>query len=103
MNEMQQLQDRITKLENLLSGLILSDRYAFEKNIQILDGRNIQVAKGTGTTIATETTQKIGFYGKTTVQASAITPPSGGSTTDAQARTAIDSIITALHNFGIIG
>ena len=48
-----------------LSGFIKVDRYVFDKNIQILDGRNIQLGRTTGTKIGTATDQKIGFYGKT--------------------------------------
>lgn len=59
----QQLQ-RLEFLERVLAQLCKSDRYTFEKNIQILDGRNIQVGN-TGTIIATETTQKLGFFGHT--------------------------------------
>jgi len=45
----------------------------------------------------------IGMYGQTpTVQASVINSPTGGSTQDSEARTAIDSIISALENIGII-
>ena len=50
-----------------LSNLIKSDRYTFEKLIQILDGRNIQVGKGIGTKIGTETSQKIGFWSATPI------------------------------------
>ena len=41
--------------------------HVFQKHIQLLDGRNIVIGTTTGTKIATETTQKIGFYGKTPV------------------------------------
>ena len=41
--------------------------YVFSKHIQVLDGRNIQVGKTTGTKIGTETTQKIGFFGSTPI------------------------------------
>ncbi|MDO8518475.1 MAG: hypothetical protein Q7S26_04275 [bacterium] len=42
------------------------------------------------------------MYGITPViQANAITAPTGGGTIDAEARTAINSIRTALTNFGI--
>ena len=50
-----------------LAGLIKSDRYTFEKLIQILDGRNIQVGTGTGTKIGTATGQKLGFFNATPV------------------------------------
>lgn len=45
---------------------------------------------GSGVTVATGT------------QASAIADPTGGATTDAEARTAIASIINALEAFGIV-
>lgn len=76
--------------------------YIFQKHLQLLDGRNIQLGKTNGTKIGTETTQKIGFFGKTpVVQISAISAPSGGSTIDTEARTAINSIRTALINLGL--
>ena len=74
----------------------------YSAHLQLLDGRNIQVGKTTGTSLGTETSQKIAVYGVTpVVQASAISAPSGGGTQDAEARTAINSIRTALQNFGI--
>ena len=50
-----------------LASLLKSDRYVFEKTLQIADGRKVQVGKGTGTMIATEATQKLGFFGATPV------------------------------------
>ena len=80
----------------------LIDRLVFQKNMQILDARNIQLGKTTGTKFGTEATQKLGFFGvDPVVQQSAISAPSGGSTVDAQARTAIGSIITELKNLGL--
>jgi hypothetical protein len=52
--------DRLDKLEQ-------SDRYTFEKHIQVLDGRNIFVGRGTGTKIGSETGQKLGFFSATPV------------------------------------
>ncbi len=99
--EIVQLVRKIIREE--LETIFKTDRFTFEKNIQILDARNIQVGKGTGTKIGTEVTQKIAFYGETPViQASAITPPAGGATQDAEARAAIGFIITAIKNFGIV-
>ena len=79
-----------------------SDRFVFQKLIQMMDGRNIQLGTGTGTKIGTSTAQKLGFYGVTPiVQAGSISYPSGGTTVDSQARAAISSLITALHNLGL--
>ena len=55
-----------------------------------------------GIQIGSQTTEKIGLYGVTpVVRASAISAPSGGVTQDAEARTAINSIRTALTNLGV--
>ena len=80
-----------------------ADKTIHQKSQQILDGLNIQVGTNLGTTIGTTVLQKIGFYGKSAVQAASISSPSGGATFDSQSRAAINSIITALHNMGIIG
>lgn|SRR3990167_4252654 len=103
MNEIELLKQRIELLENFVKSLNLSDRYIFQKNIQIMDGRNVQLALGTGTKIGTAISQKLGFFNKTPIiQQSAITAPTGGGTVDSQARTAINSLITTLEDFGLI-
>jgi len=82
-----------------LSSLIKSDRYVFEKSIQLFDGRNVQLGKTTGTKIGTETSQKMGFFNKTPiVQVSAIDSPSADVTA---LKTAVDAIRTALTNLGL--
>lgn len=87
-----------------LNNFIFTDRYVFDKNIQILDGRKIQVGKTTGLKIGTEVDQKIGFFNATPVvqQASISAPTITGSDNDSVARAAIGSIITALRNLGLI-
>ena len=53
-----------------LSILVKSDRFVFEKLIQVLDGRNIKLGTGTGTKIGTSggsSGQKIGFFNATPV------------------------------------
>lgn len=83
--------------------LLASDRYIFHKTIQILDGRNIIVGTGNGTKIATESTQKLGFWGVTPIVQPTL--PSvlgtGGGDVDGIGRTAINSIRTLLINAGI--
>ena len=99
---MNPLELRITQLEDRLNKLEKSNRFVFEKDIEMSNGRNFQFSTSTGTKIGTGTTQKIGFFNKTpVVQQSAISSPSGGATVDSQSRSAIDSIRTALINLGL--
>lgn len=93
------------ELQNILeqwNKLSLSDRYIFQKNVQFMDGRNVQLGLTTGTKIGTSASQKLGFFNATPViQPAAISAPSGGATIDAPARNAITSIITTLQNLGL--
>lgn len=41
--------------------------FVFSKPIQILDGRDVQTGRGTGTMIATAGDQKLGFFGTTPI------------------------------------
>jgi hypothetical protein len=85
-----------------LQSFIKIDRFVFDKNLQVLDARNIQTGRTTGTKIGTAADQKVAFYGvDPVVQAGAISAPSGGLTQDTEARTAINYIRTAIKNFGI--
>lgn len=43
--------------------IIKSDRFVFEKLLQIGDGRNFQLGRTNGTKIGTAVDQKVGFYG----------------------------------------
>lgn len=79
-----ELERKVRDLEYKLSLFTRADRYLFTKTLQTIAGG------------------KIGFYGETPIaQQSAISAPSGGITQDAEARTAINSIRTALTNIGI--
>lgn len=90
MNEIDQLKQRIEYLEGVIKTLNLSDRFMFTKHLQIMDGRNIQVAIGVGTKIGTAASQKLGFFGKTPkVQVPTASVPSTA-----------DGIITTLKEFG---
>ena len=61
------LELRVAELEKIIADMRKSDRYVFAKDVQIMDGRDIQLAKGRGTMIGTEASQKLGFYGATPV------------------------------------
>jgi len=97
-----------------LSHLIKSDRFTFEKLIQILDGRNIQVGLATGTKIGTAIDQKLGFWNKVPVvqptsASQAAVSGTADSTYSANEVTLINDIVTLLNqirsdlvNIGII-
>lgn len=63
---MDELQVRKIIREELHS-LIKGDKYTFEKLVQFLDGRNIQLGLTTGTKICTSVSQKLGFWNATPV------------------------------------
>ena len=86
-----------------LANFIKLDRYLFDRNIQILDARHIQLGKSTGTKIATESTQKLGFFGATPVtQQANVAGPSGGSIIDTQARNAVNGALLILQRTGFM-
>jgi hypothetical protein len=80
-----------------LSNILKIDRYVFDKNIQILDKRNIQLGRTTGTKIGTATDQKLGFFGKTPVDQPDTVADSAGD--DA---IAVNAIIARLKELGLI-
>ena len=97
-------------IANELSQIIKIDRFVISKNVQVLNARNFQFGRTNGTKLGTKgyvdaanPGQKIGLWGTTPItQPSAIADPTGGVTTDAEARTAIDAILDALQAIGII-
>jgi hypothetical protein len=79
----------------------INSNFTFASSITLLDNQNIVVGTSVGTKIGTSSTQKIGFFGATPVaQQSNISSPSGGVTVDAEARTAIVSILGVLDALG---
>lgn len=91
-------------VQALLKSFTTKDKYVFEKMLQLLDGKGIQVGRANGTQFGTAADQKLGFWGVTPViQPGAIAAPSGGTVVDSQARTALATLLTELHNAGIIG
>lgn len=106
MDNYELLQKRVLDLEKKLN-FVLTDKLLLDKDIKLNDGRDIIVAKGVGTKIGTESTQKIAFYGATPVvrQTAPTTPSSAGATySQSQVQSVVDavtSIETVLHNIGI--
>lgn len=67
MPEIEQLNNRITLLENLIFDFIREGKYKVSKNIQMQDGRNFEFNTGTGTRLGTATGQKLGFFNTTPI------------------------------------
>ena len=68
MNEEQIKEEKIRQIiREELETFLGFNKYTFQKNIQIFDGRNIQLGRTTGTKIGTAIDQKLGFFGTTPV------------------------------------
>jgi hypothetical protein len=81
-----------------------SDKYHFARDVQIANGRNIELGKSVGTMIGTEAGQKIGFFGvapRVQVPSGVLSTPSGGATQDAEARAAIGDLNSVFNAFGL--
>ena len=89
--------------ESLRIGVNGVEEYEFSNVLfTIGDANNISIGTTTGTKIATSTTQKLGFWNATPiVQPAHIADPAGGATVDAEARTAINSILAQLASLGL--
>lgn len=85
-----------------------SDKYHFSRDIQIADGRFIQLGKSAGTMIGNEASQKLAFFGATPIikQTGALRdinsdPRPGSEGYDNYARAGVSDINAVLTNLGI--
>ena len=79
-----------------------SDKFHFSRNLQIANGRNIEVGRSVGTMIGTSADQKIGFFGAAPVaQQPVVAIPSGGATVDQVCRDAVTHIIGDMRALGL--
>ena len=96
-----QLSATVNQLQLQLKKIIDTGQYTFQKDVKIADGHNLILGGTVGTDIGLSNS-KIGFYGTTpVVQPNAVSAPSGGTTVDTQARTAITALIAVIHNNGL--
>ena len=95
-------------IQDYFSTFIVSDRYVFQKHLQLFDGKNIQLAKSTGTIIGTEITQKLGFFDTTPViKQNHIDDATGAGGTYNQTQvqsivSAVNAAVLVLEKFGFI-
>ena len=104
MDEFQLYKQKVDNIEKMLMVLVKSDRYTFDKDLQVGNGRNIILGTETGTILGTESTQKLGLWGADPIdQPTAPSLPSGGSTQDTEARAWISSMHNIFTNSGFTG
>lgn len=67
------------------------------------EGGNIEVGTATGTQLGTAAGEKLGLWGATPdVQPAAVADAAGGAIVDAEARTAINTLLARLRSRGVI-
>lgn len=82
-NTVEKLKETVDKQQKVIDFFVLSDRYLFQKDIELLDGRKIKMGIGTGTQIGTTSSEKISLWGVTPVdQPETVTDASASSVTD---------------------
>lgn len=99
---------------NLLDGSVAGTAVASKalalganKNVDVLAIADLKLGAGAGTSITATAAELNKLAGAGAVvasgtQAAEISDPTGGTTTDAEARAAVNSIIDALQAFGIV-
>src|SRR3990167_10735726 len=99
-----QMLERVNKLydlyyrTNFIDKVIHNNPVYFNGKVFLKDGNTISTGATTGLKIGNAITEKIGFYNTIPViQGGSIADPTGGITTDSEARTAINALITRLE------
>lgn len=65
--QVRQLENKVKMLEGLIFNLVRSDRYTVAKDVEILNGRKIQLGTSEGTQMGTATDQKLAVLGSTPI------------------------------------
>lgn len=100
-----QLEKELRELKELYLKDNFESRQIFRKRVEFLGGFNLSnqtlsTGGSPGLTIG-EASDKVAFFGEAPVgQQASISAPTGGTTTDAEARSAINSILSVLDAFG---
>jgi len=89
---LQNISERLDKLEK-------SDRYVFEKDLELANGRKILVPTS-GLYLGNAVTDKVGFFGTTPIVKQAAPSTASGCAGDAD--TKLNSLIADLQNYGLL-
>ena len=103
LNKVEILERKVADLESEFRKILYSDKYLFDLDLEMANGRNFVFSIESGTKIGTATNQKLSFYGVTQiVQPAKINAPSGGATVDLQARGAINELRNQQRELGLL-
>jgi hypothetical protein len=102
--EVRLMNERLERVETLLTDFIQFSSYNFNKPIKLNEGADIESNIGAGINIGMSDTEKLGFWGVAPVdQPDAIANiGSGGSDSDGAVRVQVENILNALRSVGII-
>ncbi len=97
------VEEKLDRILALYAQENFADRMVLYRGLQLKDKNQLTVLdSGIDGINVGATTGKVGFYNTTpVVKAGGISNPSGGATVDSEARTAINTILTAIRNIGI--
>lgn len=109
MNKVELLEKKVKELENIIAMLNQTDRYTFQKDIDLFTERVIRIGNGgaikqgstAGFQINTDTSGKIAWNGYTPIVRPQMEAPSGGTTVDTEARAWIADVHNGLSNYGL--
>jgi len=83
--------------------VLLAAGSARVKGLTFVDATDLAVGTGAGTKIGTATGQKLAFYNATPIaQGASVADATGGAVIDAEARTAINALISRIEALGLI-
>lgn len=93
----------LSETQGLFYRMSMRDKFLLSKPLVLRNTKIISEGEE-GLQIGSEPMEKIGFFGTTPViQESSVSKPTGGTTVDSEARTAIDAIIDVLDAYGLTG
>ena len=108
LNKVEILEIRVNDLESELRKILFSDRYLFDRDLEMASGRNFIVSTNGGTKFGTSTSQLMAFYGNTPVnQPETVANPNnqGGTYVQADVQSIVgkvNEIIDKLQELGLI-
>jgi hypothetical protein len=102
-NELNLLKERVKKLEEIVAFYVRSDRYYFQRDLELAEGVNFRLGSRVGNTFG-DSNSKIGFFDAAPIgkQAGFSELTVTGSAQDATCRASVNVVRTVLVNLGLM-